>query len=520
MAKALPAWNETEEIETAALPAFDETAAIEPEIMPTDFEAPGKIESVLRGAGQGASLGYSDELIGALEAMLTEKSYEQARNESRAANKAAKDANPATYMGGQVGGSILSALAVPQATAGKLGAVALKMGALGAAQGVGESDADLASMDTAKQAALSGLIGGAFGAGGAKLAKMATSTEALDDLAMSQGRRALGFTKKLQNTPLKEMQADDATRLALDRGILKPFAEPKAMQEGAEGIAKESGEAMGEFLKGQSHGATRALKSGAAPQLREQFLFDPRSAIDELEALRPKGLNMGDNADINAIIDKAINTVKAKGTVNARGDYALRPIPWEEGRALKTQIQGMANYDTAASREVNEMKKRLAGKIRDSFMHQLEETAEARGKSAGFEAFRGNVKDYGSAETLQDALQNRVSSDQGNSVIGLRDAIFGAASLAKDGGNYGKAAMTVALSKVGRRYGNQSISWSADRLSKAIKQSPQVFQKWLPNLRSAMARGPQGLAVTSFILQQSDPDYSETLEKMSEDETR
>lgn len=526
-ATALPAWDETEDLTASppsgelALPAFDDTQAIDPEVMPAGFEPPSKLESFARGGAQGASLGFADEATGGIEALkdyLLNKSdsigdaYTKHRDESRANYKAAKDANPLTYAGGQVTGGVASALLTPELTAGKMLPVALKLGGMGALQGVGESDAKLLSAKTAQQAALSGLIGAGVGAAGAKLAKTFTNPEALDEMALTSGRRALGFTKKLQNTPLKEMQADDAVRMALDNNVLKPFAEPKAMQEAAEGIGKKSGEAMGDFLREQSHGATRGLKAGAAPQLREQFLFDPQRAISEVESLRPQGLNMGENAKINSIVDNVRDTIKAEGTINAKGDYALRPIPWEKARELKTKIQGMANYDTAASREVNEMKKKLAGKLRESFMGQLEETASSRGADAGFDEFAKNVKNFGSAETLQDALQNRVSSDQGNSVVGLRDAIFGAAELGRSG-DLSKTGMVIAGSKVARRYGNQTAAWSADRLSKAIQSSPQVFQKWLPNLRSAMSRGPQALAVTSFILQQTDPDFSKTLEE-------
>lgn len=512
MGNALPAWDETEPIEIprGTLPSFEETTPIEPEVMPADFTPSpdvSKLESLARGGAQGLSLGFADEITGAGETgldLLTGDAsvrdivtqYLKNRDESRAAYKTAKEANPGTYLAGQIGGGAIGALATPGLTAGKLGAVALKTGAMGAAQGVGESDADLLSAETAKQALMSGGMGAAFGAGATAIANKFRPT-ALDETAMSAGRRALGFTKRLQNTPLKEKQADQAVRLALDQDILKPFAEPTAMQDAAESVAKKSGRAMGKFL---------GKESGA---------FDPNRAIADIETLRPAGLDIGDNADINRIINKTVDTIKSRGKLTPTGEIELTSIPWEDARQLKSQIQGMANYDTAASREVNEMKKRLGGKIRDSFMAQLEDNATARGGRKGFEEFAKNVKNFGSAETLQDALQNRISSDQGNAVFGLRDVIFGSGALGATG-NYGKAAMTAAAFKVGRRYGNQTLSWSADRLSKAIQASPQSFQKWLPALRTAMVRGPQALAVTSFILQQSDPAYSETISTMSE----
>ena len=520
--------------------SFDEDEVKIPEVVDSP---PSTLEAIGRGGAQGLTLGFGDEISGGVratidrlmngprESVVLEPSfidkYKEFRDESRAANEAAEEAHPLAYGGTRFVGAVAPAVAATVATKGAAAPVALRalaptgikgLAALAATEGVGYSEADLTEgevRDLARDAALSGLMGAGVGYGGQKLSKLIkpqAAVERLDDVAQKTGMRSLGFTKKLLNTELKEVQANEATRLARRRGLIKPFGDPNAMQEAAEGISKESGEAMGAFLKDQSSGATRALKAGSRPQLREQFLFDPKRSIGELESLRPKGLNLGDNADINRVIDKAVDTVKAKGTINARGEYALRPIPWEEARGLKTQIQGMANWDTAASNEVNNMKRSLGRKIRDSFMSQLEDAAESRGKGAGFDAFKQNVKNYGSAETLQDALQNRISSEKGNSIVGLRD-LLAAMGVSSGTGSVGAGATVGVGFKLARKYGNQTISWSADKLMSAIQNNPQLFQKWMPSLQNAMQRGAQNVAVTSFVLQQSDPDYANALEE-------
>lgn len=131
----------------------DRATSVEPEI--------GYAESGLRGLAQGASFGFADELTGALEAALSDKTYEQARDESRAAYKAAEEANPKTYMGGQIGGAVGTAL-IP----GLQGAGIGKLAAMGAAQGLGSSEADLlegdiagAANDTARGAAIGAVTG-------------------------------------------------------------------------------------------------------------------------------------------------------------------------------------------------------------------------------------------------------------------------------------------------------------------------------------------------------------------------
>jgi len=161
---------------------------------PTTSEI-SQTESALRGAAQEATFGLAEELTGAaetgLEALkgsvpLTQKdlleTYKRLRDESRAAYKAAEEANPASYLGGQIVGGIAPALATGgAAVAGKLAAGAatkagigqlMKEGAksglkYGAAQGVGKSEAEITegevgqlAKDIAAESVVGGLAGG------------------------------------------------------------------------------------------------------------------------------------------------------------------------------------------------------------------------------------------------------------------------------------------------------------------------------------------------------------------------
>lgn len=134
---------------------------------------PGKLESFARGAAQGASLGFADEISGALESALTNKTYEQARDESRANFKAAKDANPWTSTAGELAGGVGTALipGLGAANAAKTLRGAATLGAgLGAATGLGQSEAKDAqglAVDTLSGAGL----GAGFGAAGFGAAK-------------------------------------------------------------------------------------------------------------------------------------------------------------------------------------------------------------------------------------------------------------------------------------------------------------------------------------------------------------
>jgi hypothetical protein len=152
--------------------------------LPPDANQPGMLESLARGAAQGATFGFGDELVGALEggyntltgdkplsidAMLA--NYTKSRDESRAANKKAEAANPLSYLGGNLAGAIAPALLTGGASAGAeaagLGAKIAQGAKLGLGTGVltgaGMSEGDNVT-DVAKDAAMGGVLGGVGGA--------------------------------------------------------------------------------------------------------------------------------------------------------------------------------------------------------------------------------------------------------------------------------------------------------------------------------------------------------------------
>jgi hypothetical protein len=150
-----------------------------------------QLESGARGGAQGLSFGFADEITGGLESALTDKTYEQARDESRANYDAAQEANPGTYLAGQVGGAVLPML-VPGGQASLLARAGM-IGTKGAAtvagmagqaalqgglQGLGESKADnLADMtrDTLTGATIGGVTGGVLGGAARGLGKLGSA---------------------------------------------------------------------------------------------------------------------------------------------------------------------------------------------------------------------------------------------------------------------------------------------------------------------------------------------------------
>jgi hypothetical protein len=155
-------------------------------------------ESILRGAAQGASFGFSDELEGGAKAAYEtafgdkklddfKKTYQTERDLARSKNEKAAEDNPALYTGSEITAGVASSFIPGMGilNAGKGATTAVKLGkaaATGGLAGLGLSNADLtkgdvggAIEDTAMGAGTGALVQGAF-TGAGKLAKNLTPT--------------------------------------------------------------------------------------------------------------------------------------------------------------------------------------------------------------------------------------------------------------------------------------------------------------------------------------------------------
>jgi hypothetical protein len=130
------------------------------------------VESTVRGAVQGLTADFADEITGGLESAFTSKTYHQARDESRAAYTEAKKDNPLAYGAGELGGGLASVL-LPGGNLIKgatLGASVARGAAYGAAQAAGASETEDPNklVDQAVGGAAGGALLGAAGHGAVK----------------------------------------------------------------------------------------------------------------------------------------------------------------------------------------------------------------------------------------------------------------------------------------------------------------------------------------------------------------
>ena len=260
----------------------------------TETPEVSQTESVLRGAAQGATFGFADELAGAAGVIKrlpealdkgVKTVYEQERDISREAYKEAERVNPKSYLAGEVGGSLATAV-IPGMAAAKgasLATIAGKSALAGAAQALGSTEktqvGEVAS-DVAKGAVVSGIIGGAVG----KLAQHLTVNRNLEERLIKDLRPTPSQLKKLGEKGLTE------TVDLLEAKGLKNLSNEKTQQKLAQAV-KETGAKLGKLYDEVDTLPNSGVDVGAIKNslnsLKEKYLKNPGmvnkvSGIDNL----------------------------------------------------------------------------------------------------------------------------------------------------------------------------------------------------------------------------------------------
>jgi hypothetical protein len=258
-----------------------------------DAEETSQLESAARGAAQGLTFDFADELLGAVEAGVDiaksdnelkdfAELYRKYRDIEREKFAKAKEDNPITYGASDIGAGIIPALftggASAAASVGKTGLKqamkqAMKTGAkYGAATGLGMSEADLtkgdiegAVKDTARGAVIGAGTGVAIPAAGKALGRVASKTkEGMLNLAEKvptltkpfQFAAKYGITSKNKRSAILQKNVEDLLgslsdrfeKLGLDQDVaVKKAAELKktynitnSLQEVADSIRKQA----------------------------------------------------------------------------------------------------------------------------------------------------------------------------------------------------------------------------------------------------------------------------------------
>lgn len=414
-----------------------------------------QMESLGRGALQGASLGYSDEAVGGGEAMLDKLMgsheklldlYRQHRDESRANNEKAQRDNPKTYLAGNVAGGIGSALATGGAGAGIMGGAAI-----GAAAGLGNSNADLTKGEVGQAAidtGVGGVIGGALGGASKGLSALRnTGAQTAERLAI----KSLNGSPEETGAMLKAVGNDN--RENVGRTLLKK----KIL--GKYGLASDN--EVAENLQ-------RASDSLGAEQNAMIKKLGDRST--DLETIKQNVLNKMDQP-------YSIEAQNANGYVGRQLDtLPKREVGLEELNRIKKQWQGLSDYPSAGSPTPQD----------------VTNAAAMRKATGGVRQTLGEV-----APELNPQLRSE------SNIFQAREAMRSRPELISSHG----ASLTGAAVRGVRSYGNQIGAITADKVSQILQSSPQSLGKYADILRGAAQRSPESLKATLHVLQMSDPEF-------------
>lgn len=352
-------------------------------------EAPGLIESGLRGIKQGVTLGFGDEISGALESLLTSKTYRQARDEARASDTAARTAHPWGYgIGEVVGGFATPGLGAATGAVKGVGLAAhAARGAItGGIAGIGSSESETVggvTSDAAKSAVLGAGLGAVLGKVSQKLVHGAEGRS--DERLLSDIGNRANKTVRDKISGFSEGTLETARKFGLD----KVARDPDALLEAAAASRKQVGQAIGDTYEAVDK-AFIGVKS--------------RDVVKALGEAKKKYSSPADSS-----LRKQIDSLQS-GVKEQWGSGATDRVPLAKVNELvgKLEAQGFASADLSPRAAV-QLKRDVAGAIDDVLDRRMGEIQE----------FAGHVKATPGAGKFESLSESVTAADQLAGLKGL-----------------------------------------------------------------------------------------------------
>jgi hypothetical protein len=255
-----------------------DTPSATPTRLAASFEKKGKLESLLSGAGDAASFGFGDELlggIGGIEGLFNGEGYDDARRRitdwSRNEQNAARIDNPFSYTAGQIGGSL-----VEGGAAGGLARAGI--GALGAGARIANAAKNAGLLTRLGAAGVAGTLGGAaYGYGsaddgqGVEGAIQGAEMGAPTALLGQAGGEVLGrIAGAIRRTTSADARAANLLGKSMDR-----FNQSQNAFDAALNAATAPGAPQGAMLADVLAGGPQVLKgAGVRPSMERTALRD------------------------------------------------------------------------------------------------------------------------------------------------------------------------------------------------------------------------------------------------------
>lgn len=465
-----------------------------------------QFDSASSGLFDSLSLGYDDELAGALEAAgstvgvrglggklkdihtdaptgldfdkLTEI-YKNKRDEARKEKIEAKEDNPKTYLGSNLVGSIGSSALLPGSAFSSIGRAAASGSALGAANSLGSSDADNLK-DLAVDTAMGGAIGAGAGAGGAMLEKGISKVaqkgqEFFKDLAEKKAFKALGPYARDAIKANDKDQINSIGRTLLDEGVIgsKP-ASYEVLGQRASDAAENAGKKLGNYvddLAGKERELAQAIGGNVESGVNKKMIADAvKKDLINTSSEVPGALQK--NNQIKNILNEFL-----AGREN---------IPINEAEALKQSIGKEINWDRLPGADIptqEQVLRSLYSKLRQG-TEDAAQFLEQKINGPSSKVFKDLKTTYGNLSTASDIASKRGSKEFANRFLSPSDYLtggIGAAGGFASGNDFEDKLKGAAIgasfglaNKGLRQYGNQVTANVANNVSQFLLKSPKM----------------------------------------------
>lgn len=476
-----------EEIEN--LPTPEEMEELPSPEQVTKQEEISKLESLARGAGQGVTLGFGDELAAGVGAALdrpvqyisdtlagvpedlrgeSEESklldrYERMRDEERTKNLEAQEANPGTYLTGEIGGALSLPLgALGQGVKGTRAAKALAASRLGKLTGAGVQALEKAPLVgktlSSSAKALPSVIAESAVYGAGQADEFKEIPQAAIDSAMLAGGTTVALPVALQGvTKAMSKLGSKASKGAISLSLGMPMKEvdelfknpekygmdTRQINEIAEDLANRAGK-IGDEASDFSQQARNVLdtdKSESAFVLADYFDSVARGLNKEDKAARkaveqfrdiilsdfPQGVSQADKQNIVDRLSKMAykQSGDKKTSEVAKVFRNLRRKVSEDLKTANPQYKELMDESSRRMEKLSKLNKKLG--LEDEYVKQFDEIGGLTGtqKKAGFKNIDTAInKIEGLAKEDKFEIKKLLQDEEMKKLLDLGDEFF------------------------------------------------------------------------------------------------
>lgn len=488
-----------------------------------------KLESFLRGAGQGATFGFQDEASARTQPLVNylldkfnvgkmiagqnvgdtdTSTYEERRDQFRKENREAQEANPGTYLAGEVAGGVTTTAPLMVAggapSAGKLIAAGT---AAGGASGAGYSEEEDV-LGIAKDALLGAGTGAAFSAAGSAAGKAGNKLAEYTGRGFKKGfdkasRMLYRGAKALENAADElaakniELKSSTINRIGLDKvrkigrqliddGVATRPMRAKTYLRTVAASKKKTGKELAELYKVADSKGEKLMNPKELTRSVVNFLKTSDEFAD------PRQLRTAQRELENILANKSDDIGMSHTEVwNLAKDIEGKINKWN--RTTDPRAHSKADtLDKAASF----IRKQLSEGI-DALPNSGDLAKEIKGVSQVYSNL--SFAEKGLQGKVQDAFGRRLPMEVNKA--GMIDRATSGTPI--------RSTLTKAA---------DSTSKGMKSLSEVLRSNPTKMGKYAKVLERQAQRGGNAMASTHYVLMQKDPEYRKKYTEVTQDE--